>query len=320
MKFFSRRQFIQSSGAVIAASSLTGALVELCADPLGLPIGLQLYTVGAEMQKDFAGALKRIASIGYKSLEGASLASLQGKSASEYKKAFGDHGLTMPSAHVVQTTMTDDQMSKLIGFCGDLGLEFMVCATTPIGPPAGPAAPGPTADERRLAALARLNNLTQDDFQRTADAFNKVAGQITKAGMKFAYHNHALEFKSFSDGTTGFDVLLQNTGKSIVNYELDCGWAVYAGQNPVALLNQYPDRIKMLHVKDEQAGFPPTIGDGGAPTTEIGKGVVDWKGVFTAAKKAQIAHYFVEQEPPFSEMPPLDAIKVSYDYLHALKV
>jgi sugar phosphate isomerase/epimerase len=311
---------MQTTAGAVAAGSLAGALTELRADPLGLPIGLQLYTVGSDLQKDWDGTLKKIADIGYRSVEGASYASFQNKSADDLKKSFSVAGLTCPSAHLVETTLSDDNMAKLIDFCHNLGLEFMVCATTPIGPPAGPPQPGLTADQRRAAAAARLDALTPDDFKKTGDVFNKIGAQITKAGMKFAYHNHALEFKSFPDGSTGFDALLANTDKAVVNYELDCGWAVYAGHDPVQLLKKYSDRIKMLHIKDEKAGYPPTIGGGGAPTTEIGKGSIDWKAVFEAAKKAKISHYFVEQEPPFSEMPPLDAIKVSYDYLHALKV
>ena len=316
----SRRQFIQTSAAGVALTGLSGALFDLCADPLGLPIGLQLYTVGSDLQKDFDGTLKKIAAIGYKSVEGASFASFQGKSPADLRKLFSDAGLKCPSAHVVQTTMSDDEMNKLIDFCHNLGLQYMVCATTPIGPPPGPPQKGLTPEQRRAAAEDRLNKLTPDDFKKTAEVFNKIGAKINKAGMQFAYHNHALEFKSFTDGSTGLDVLIQNSEKDTVNYELDCGWVVYAGHDPVALLKKYPDRIKMLHVKDEKPGYPASIGGGGAPTTEVGKGKVDWKAVFEAAKGAKIQHYFVEQEPPFSEMPPLEAIKVSYDYLHALKV
>ena len=316
----SRRQFLQSTVAALAATSLSGALLDLRADPLGLPIGLQLYTVGSDLQKDFDGTLKKIGEIGYKSVEGASLASFQGKSPADLRKSFSDAGLVCPSAHVVQTTMSDDEMSKLIDFCHSLGLEYMVCATTPIGPPPAPSQPGLTPEQRRAAAEQRLNNLSPDDFKRTAEVFNQIGARINKAGMQFAYHNHALEFKSFPDGSTGLDVLIQNSEKGVVNYELDCGWVVYAGNDPVALLKKYPERIKMLHIKDEKPGYPASIGEGGAPTTEIGKGKIDWKAVFEAAKRAKIQHYFVEQEPPFSEMPPLDAIKVSYAYLHALKV
>ena len=297
MNSISRRNFIQTSAAAVAANSLAGALLDLRADPLGLPIGLQLYTVGSDLQKDWDGTLKKIAADGYKAVEGAGFGN---KSAAELRKSFVDAGLVCPSSHLVQTNMSEDAMAKLIEFCHDLGLGFMVCATTRIGPLAGPPTP--------------------DDFKRTAEVFNKVGAQIVKAGMQFAYHNHQSEFKTFPDGATGMDVLIQNSDKSVVNYELDCGWVVYAGHDPVALLKKYPDRIKMLHIKDEKPGYPVSLGDNGAPTTEIGKGKIDWKAVFEAAKKAKIKYYFVEQEPPFSEMPPLEAIKVSYDYLHALKI
>lgn len=308
---------MQATAAAVAANSLAGALLELRADPLGLPIGLQLYTVGSDLQKDWDGTLKQIAADGYRAVEGAGFGN---RSAADLKKSFSDAGLICPSSHLVQTNLSDDAMAKLIEFCHDLGLEFMVCASTQIGPPTGPPTPGLTADQRRAAAQARIDNLTPDDFKRTAEVFNKVGAQIVKAGMQFAYHNHQSEFKSFPDGTTGMDVLIQNSDKSVVNYELDCGWVVYAGHDPVALLKKYPDRIKMLHIKDEKPGYPASIGEGGAPTTEIGKGKIDWKAVFEAAKKAKIKYYFVEQEPPFSEMPPLEAIKISYNYLHALKV
>jgi sugar phosphate isomerase/epimerase len=311
---------MQTTAGAAAASSLAGDLMTLRADPLNMPIGLQLYTVGPDMQKDFDGTLKKIADIGYKAVEGASLASFQNKSAADLAKSFSAVGLKCSSAHVVQTTMSTDELAKLIEFCHGLGLDFMVCATAQFGPPAGPPDPNMTSDQRRSAAAARLDKLTADDFKKVADQFNAIGTQVTKAGMNFAYHNHAMEFKAFADGSTGFDVLVQSSDKSVVNYELDCGWCTYAGQDPVALLKKYAERIKMLHVKDQKSGYPPTIGFGGAPTTEVGKGIVDWKAVFQAAKSAKIKHYFVEQEPPFSEMPAIDAIKVSYDYLHSLKV
>ncbi len=310
---------MQATAAAAVSNSMAGAWTSLRADPLGLPVGLQLYTVGSDMQKDFQGTLKRIATIGYRSLEGASLASLQGRPAADYREAFSALDLEMPSAHVVQTTMSDSDLTNLIKFCSDLGLQYMVCATAQIGPRPTPPPPNLTPEQRRARAEALTNSITLDDYKQTADQFNKIGEQIAKAGMKFAYHNHASEFRDYN-GTTGFDALVANSDKNYVNYELDCGWAVYAGQDPVALIDKYPERIKMLHIKDEKPGYPATTGNGGAPTTEIGKGKIDWVKVFQAAKSAKIEHYFVEQEPPFSEMPPLDAIKVSYDYIHSLKV
>jgi sugar phosphate isomerase/epimerase len=322
MDSISRRRFLQASA--VGAGSLAaigGGAFDLLADPLKMPIGLQLYTVGPELAKDFEGTLKQIAAIGYKSLELASLASVKDHASADLRKLVDGMGMHCASAHVVQTTKDEVGLDTTIDFCSKLGLDYMVCAAfnvgalsgTPPPPPAPGAAPGTTPGRGQQAQL------TLDDYKRVADSFNRIGEKISKAGMKFAYHNHAMEFIDYS-GTSGFDYLLAQTDPKIVHYELDCGWAVYAGQDPVALMKKYPGRIKMLHVKDEQPGFPATTGRGGAPTTEIGKGTIDWKQVFVEAKKIKIDHYFVEQEPPFSEMPPLQAIKVSYDYLHSLNV
>jgi hypothetical protein len=77
-----------------------------------------------------------------------------------------------------------------------------------------------------------------------------------------------------------------------------------------------------LHIKAFKAGPPSTtLGGPGAPTpTELGRGGLDYRPVFKAAAKANVAQYYVEQEPPFTEMTALEAIKVDYDYLHTLKL
>jgi sugar phosphate isomerase/epimerase len=316
MDSISRRRFLRTT-AVGAGSlaSLAGGAFDLMADPLGMPIGLQLYTVGPDLAKDFDGTLKQIATIGYKSLELANLASVKDKNPADLRKLVDGMGMHCASGHVVQTAKDEAGLDTTIDFCQKLGLDYMVCAMFNLGALSGAPPPAPGA-ARGAGAQA---DMTLDDYKKVADEFNRIGEQINKAGMKFAYHNHAFEFKDYN-GTTGYDALLAQTDPKVVHYELDCGWAVYAGQDPIALMKKYPGRIKMLHIKDEQPGFPATTGRGGAPTTEIGKGKIDWKAVFVEAKKIKIDHYFVEQEPPFSEMPPLQAIKVSYDYLHSLNV
>jgi sugar phosphate isomerase/epimerase len=103
---------------------------------------------------------------------------------------------------------------------------------------------------------------------------------------------------------------------------MDCGWVSAAGYSPVKLLKQYPDRIRLLHIKAFKAG-PPSItleGDHKPTPTELGRGSLNYKPVFEAAAQSHVEQYYVEQEPPFTEMTPLDAIKVDYDYLHVLSV
>jgi sugar phosphate isomerase/epimerase len=133
--------------------------------------------------------------------------------------------------------------------------------------------------------------------------------------MRFAYHNHVGEFRA-ENGVVFYDELLRLTDPAKVSMEMDCGWVVVAGKNPVDYLTRYPTRFSMLHVKDFKM-------NGSAPTsephsTELGRGSIDYRAIFIAAKKASIEHAFVEQED--FDMPPMEALKIDADYMKALTV
>ena len=166
---------------------------------------------------------------------------------------------------------------------------------------------------------AMLNGLTLDDWKWNADQFNQVGGKIKKAGLQLGYHNHNFEFRKIGD-TTGYDEFLRLTDPDLVCLQLDCGWMSVAGLDPVAYLNRYPRRYRLLHIKDFKKGFTPTqqlgAGENAPVPTELGRGYIDYRKIFAATKKGQIRSIFVEQEPPYKEMPALDAIKVDYAYLN----
>jgi sugar phosphate isomerase/epimerase len=106
----------------------------------------------------------------------------------------------------------------------------------------------------------------------------------------------------------------------LVQFEMDCFWVTHAGQDPVALMKQHPGRFPLLHIKDLKAGNGPTT-DFDARMglfTEVGKGEIDWKRIFAAAPTGGLKHFFVEQD--YCEIPPLESIKVSYEFLHKLTV
>ena len=123
--------------------------------------------------------------------------------------------------------------------------------------------------------------------------------------------------------TAGYDEFLRLTDPELVCLELDCGWMVVAGQDPVAYLTKFPNRYRLLHVKDFEKGFAQTTtlmmdAPGGPVPTELGRGGIDYTKILAAARKGKVTNIFVEQEPPFNEMPALEAIKVDYDYLNPL--
>jgi sugar phosphate isomerase/epimerase len=312
----SRRTFIKTAASSLAAASLL-EIPQMHASPLNLPIGLQLYTVGHEMDADPAGTLKAVAAAGYKQVE---LSPLSKTPAKDMKKMLDDVGLKNPSGHY----MLPDLMSKLpemIDFAHLFGQDFMIVTVPWVADPSRFKA-DPAQGQFGLF-LAIIGGLTLDDWKWNAEQFNKIGEQIKKAGLQLGYHNHNFEWRPYGS-TTGYDEFLRLTDASLVKFELDCGWATVAGQDPAAYLTKYPDRYSLLHIKDFRKGFTPRttlLGkDPGAPVgTELGRGAIDYRGIFAGAQKAQIRAMFVEQEPPFTEMPALEAIKVDYDYVKNLK-
>ncbi len=286
------------------------------ANPLNLPIGLQLYTVGKEMDADPFGTLKRVAAIGYKEVELSPLSKIPAK---DLRKALDDAGLKNPSGHYLLPDLQKDLQAK-IDLAKEFGEEYMI-ATVPWVPDPSRIKVDPNKDQLGFF-LALIKSLTLDDWKWNAEQFNKVGEQMKKAGLQFGYHNHNFEFKSYG-GTTGYDELLRLTEPALVKLELDCGWMTVAGQDPVSYLRKYPDRYRLMHIKDFHKGFTPRTslmdkGPGAPVPTELGRGAVDYHRIFAAARNVPIRAIYVEQEPPFTEMPALEAIKVDYDYLKKL--
>jgi len=302
------------------ASALTGLIGPLAphagAQPYGLPIGLQLYTVGNDLQKDFEGTMKAIAQIGYRQIEGNLNAG--GKKPKEIANVAKSLGLGWRSIH---TSLPELQggIDTIIEQAHSVGIEYIICASPWVKDPTriktlDPSDPLVKAYGNYAPYIAALNSLTLDDWRWCADQFNTMGEKVAKAGMTFGYHNHNFEFKKFGD-ILPYDEVIARTDPNYVAFELDCGWMVSGGYNPVDYLTKYPKRYRLLHIKD----LAPNQPVGGAETTEVGSGSIDWKAIFKAAHGAAVTGYYVEQEPPYKR-PPLESVKISFDYLKGLTV
>jgi sugar phosphate isomerase/epimerase len=288
-----RRDFIRNS-ALGAATVVGGSGLgrNLWANPYGKPIGLQLYTVRDELEKDVPGTIKKVAAVGYKEVE---IYDLYGMAPAQFTKLLKDNGLTAVSGHYL-LNVEETEWEKKVAEAKELGLKYMVHAIL-------------DPDQRK----------SLDDYKRHVDLFNKNAEQTHKAGMQFCYHNHNFEFQKF-DGITVYDYLFKHLDPHLVQFEMDCFWVTHAGQDPVALMKQHPGRFPLLHIKDAKAGNPPgTEFDAKMGLfAEVGKGTIDWKRIFAAAPQGGLKHFFVEQD--YCEVPPLESIRISYEYLHKLTV
>lgn len=297
----SRRSFLKTTSASIACAAFFGSTRLLMANALGLPLGLQLYSVRNLLPKDYDGILKQLAAIGYQEVEAAGFFN---HSAIEVKEAMNQANLRCVSAHYALKDLLAD-LTGTIRYGRDLGLEYIVCSSPWFKDPSRVKDPG--------SRVAR-ESMTLDDWKWNSEQFDRIAEQVNVAGMRFAYHNHTPEFRS-ENGIMFYDELLRLTDPAKVSMELDCGWAAVAGQNPADLLTRYRDRIKMLHVKDFK--LTPATKPAAPPTsTELSHGTIDYRPIFAAARKADIKHLFVEQEE--FDLPPMEALKIDADYIRSM--
>jgi sugar phosphate isomerase/epimerase len=157
--------------------------------------------------------------------------------------------------------------------------------------------------------------MSLDEAKRTAELANRIGEGAHRAGLQFTYHNHNFEFADQGGGAIGYDVLLKETDPKLVKFQIDCGWMIFAGHDPLEYFKKYSQRFPMIHVKDF---LPRASGDTDMRGAELGHGTVDYKPIFAAGAKAGLQHYFVEQEGPFARMSPVEAAQVDYDYLRAI--
>ncbi len=253
------------------------------------PVGLQLYTLREVIGKDPKGVIEKVAKAGYKEVETygySAKGGYFGMDAKAFKSLLDNNGLKAPSGHFgLDSFLKDgnqDELKIAIEGAKGLNMEFLTI---------------PWMGESLRSSL--------DDYKKVSLRLNQAAEICKKSGLKLAYHNHDFEFKKY-DGKTGYEVMLEETDKNLVKFEMDLYWVVRSGNDPIAFFNKYPGRFPMWHVKDmDKANH--TI------NTEVGTGTIDFKPFFKHAKQAGLKYAIVEQEN-FSK-DPFISIKQSFDYV-----
>ncbi len=286
-----RRTFIQSTSLASAALIIKPSFLNFNHSY----IGLQLYTVRDAMQKDPAATLAKVAQLGYNSVEGATYTGVEnfyGMDAKTFSDLLKKNGLIMPSSHyrlgedqangkdVIGTILHD--WNKAVDDAKTVGAKYMVCA---------------------WLSPAERGNI--DHYKKLAGYLNTAGETCKKAGIQLCYHNHDFEFIKDNDQLP-YEILLTNTDKDLVKFEVDLYWITKAGHNPVELFKSHAGRFPLWHVKDMDTTPEHAF-------TEVGNGSIDFKNIFKYADKAGLKYFFVEQDKTPGD--PFDSITKSIAYI-----
>jgi sugar phosphate isomerase/epimerase len=256
--------------------------------------GLQLYSLRETFKTDPAAALDKAKAFGFKTAE---LYSSLPLSPEQLKPMLAERGITVVSGHFGYDAMKKD-VNEVVKAAQTVGVKYAGVAWIP----------------------HEVGNFGTADVQRAAADFNTFGEAFKKAGIQFFYHVHGYEFRPIAEGATEtfFDQLAAATNPDLVAFEMDVFWVVQPGADPVKLLEKYPNRWPLMHLKDIRKGARTGVFTGKAPLTDdvaLGTGMVDWPTLLRTAAKTGVKHYFIEDESPTV----LEQIPASLKYLESLR-
>ncbi|MBL9143854.1 MAG: sugar phosphate isomerase/epimerase [Verrucomicrobiaceae bacterium] len=283
------KTMLRSSIAALAAL----ASLSTFAGSFDAPAGLQLYSLRSQFKlRGVAWTLDKVKEMGIVEVELAS--GVPDLAAEPMRAELDKRGLKAVSSHFGYGRWKND-LDNVVKEAKILGIKYAGCAW--------------------------IDHKETFDDAECADAiatFNKAGEALAKEGIKFFYHLHGFEFQPAPEGGTLADRLIKQTTPDTVKYQLDVLWIVFPGQNPVKLMEIYPDRWVLMHLKDLKKGVATGALTGHTDVNNnvvLGQGQVDWPSVLSTAQKIGMKHYFIEDESDSV----LDQLPKHLDYLKSVK-
>ena len=260
----SRRRFLAASSGVALASAVAGRdRVE--GSPLGLPIGSQTWPHRAALKADLVGVLKELAGLGVGQIELCSPIGYEDfaflPKPGELKRILADLGLACVSSHFTMKELRESH-SACVAWAKEMGITQVITAT--LGGPRSPS---------------------RDDVQRAADEYNRIAAASAAAGLQQGLHNEGFEVSSV-DGRRTYDLLLQILDPKLVSFQFQMS-TIRDGFSAAEYFTRYPGRFFSMHLQDWDQNAKATVA--------VGKGSIDWKKTFAAARTGGVRNYYVEQ-------------------------
>jgi len=250
-----RRGFVQLGAGVVAAAGLGQAA--WAAKAKKIPIGLQVYSVRNEAQKDLAGVLAQVAEMGY---EGVEFAGYYNWPAEKIRKVLDQNKLQCCGTHTGLNEMTAERFAKTIEFNKIIG-------------------------NRNLIAPSGMRTNSQETVIQFAKQMSELAAQAKEHGMRVGYHNHAGEFDPKA-GFIAWEVFAKNSSPDVI-LQVDIGHVARAGADPAKYMQMFPGRLKTVHVKDFRKGQPDPV---------VGEGEVDWPAMFKICEGAGGTEWYIIED------------------------
>ena len=245
-----------------------------------IPIGLQLFAVRQDCEKDLPGTLDKVAEMGY---EGVDFAGYYDYGAAELRKLLDERDLKCCGTHIGVDTLKDDQLPATVEFALTLGNRYLIV----------PGLPPEWRDSR-------------DAWRRTAEFFSAVAEKVKPHGLRTGYHNHGVEFEPI-DGEIPWVTLGENTTDDVI-LQMDNGNCAYGGGDPIAMLERFPGRSVTVHLKEYPSPNDEAI---------IGEGDCPWARTFDLCEGIGATEwYIVEQCSPV--LTPLECVAKCLRNLRAM--
>ncbi len=310
------------TGALAAGGAVAlgaGVTAQPALAPFADRIGLELFTVRDLLARDFAGTLAKVAALGYREVE--PFGGYNGLSPKAYRALLDSHKLSAPTTH--SGPMLGSDLEKQFADFQIMGIRYSSEPETPRPPRTGP--PGGADMGAETPGGRTQPPETLDAVKRKAAQLNAWGRTGAKFGVKMLIHNHTIEYAKLADSPkTAYDIYLEETDPALVAMQLDIGWAIISGKDPLAMFAKNPGRYELWHVKDVVGvrGIDPSLppGERAANTvfTPVGGGQGDYRPIFAQAKLAGLKHFCVEQDNAASFGDSLAAAGVSYRKLRQM--
>ena len=196
--------------------------------------------------------------------------------------------------------VTLEAFKKHLDFTFDLGARVVGCAEC-----------GVTIHGDESLPIFEGPKLTDEQFDKIAAGLNKMGAMAKEKGMKVAYHYHmGTGIETLED----LDKLMERTDPELVGITFDTGHATFAGEDAVAVLEKYKNRVNHVHVKDVRSEVLKKAKDNNwSFLTAVKNGIytvpgdgdmVDWDGVFDILNDIDYRGWIVveaEQDPAIAD-------------------